>query len=90
MNNEIHELREKVAREEVKTYIYEQFIKKVEYILYSETSTHFQEPMNYEKVEFHLKDMLKRIEKGCKDESLPKVPVIYRTTNLKTYVIEKE
>lgn len=41
---------------------------------------------NYEKLEFHLNDMVKRIEKGTNYNKLVAVPVIYRKNNTVTTV----
>ena len=75
-----------MAKEEEKNYIYQQFFKKIERTIYSENSNHFDGPeiRNYDKLELHLADMAKRIEKGSHYAKLEAVPVIYRKNNTVT------
>jgi hypothetical protein len=91
VEREVAGLQARLMKEEEKNYIFKQFFRKIEKALYSEHSELLEQGQvrDYEKLQLHLADMVKRVEKGSHYSKLAAVPVIYKKNTTTTTVVHK-
>jgi uncharacterized protein (UPF0128 family) len=61
------------------------YLAKIERIIYNQESRIFEgKPLDYEKAELHMREILRRLA-DIHNQKLNAVPVVYRNNNLKVY-----